>query len=101
MVTKGGRPETLDVWGPAVNGFLKSAWNQDITRRPDSKRASAVLKRLATQAAGGSEVELNNFRRKSTFVNRDSAREERTKMKAKNSSLSAVAEDDEDEDDLA
>ena len=87
----------MDAWGPAVCGFLKSAWNTDITKRPDSGRASAVLKRLATQAAGGSELELNNFRRKSTFVNRNSAREERASLKAKTSSLSAVTEDNEED----
>ena len=73
VVQKGARPKSDDEgWGPSLNGFIKSCWNRDLTKRPSAIRASAILKREAAKALGGKEFELNNFRRKSTFVNRDS-----------------------------
>lgn len=81
VVKKGGRPKIEDSWGPGMKGFLKSCWNQDLKRRPTAAKASLILKREAAKASGGGVVELNNFRRKSTFVNRDSLRERRAKMK--------------------
>lgn len=75
VVKKGGRPKTEDSWGPALCGFLRSCWNQDLNRRPTAAKASVILKREAAKVAGGSGLELNNFRRKSTFVNRNSLRE--------------------------
>jgi hypothetical protein len=74
VVKMGGRPKIDDFWGPAMKGFLNSCWHQDLERRPTAEKASAILKREASKVAGGSEVELNNFRRKSTFVNRNALR---------------------------
>ena len=74
VFTKGGRPKIEESWGPALKGFLNSSWHQDLERRPTAAKASAILKREASKVAGGSEVELNNFRRKSTFVNRNALR---------------------------
>ena len=78
VVHRGARPKTHDeVWGPSLTGFIKSCWHQDLTKRPSAQRASAILKREASKALGGKNLELNNFRRKSTFVNRESLREKR------------------------
>jgi len=77
VVIKGGRPKIDDSWGPAMKGFLNSCWNQDLNKRPTAAKASAILKREAAKVSGGASLELNNFRRKSTFVNRDSLRESR------------------------
>jgi hypothetical protein len=79
MVAKvGARPKIdKESWGPSLTGFIKSCWHQDLTKRPSASHASAVLKREAAKAIGGSDLELNNFRRKSTFVNRDSLIEKR------------------------
>ena len=77
VVIKGGRPKIDDKWGPAMKGFLNSCWNQDLNKRPTAAKASAILKREASKALGGKNLELNNFRRKSTFVNRESLREKR------------------------
>lgn len=74
VVGKGGRPKTEESWGPTLKGFLHSCWHQDLARRPTAEKASAILKREASKVAGGSELELNNFRRKSTFVNRNALR---------------------------
>lgn len=81
VVKKGGRPmiENTD-WGPGLKGFLKSCWNEDLTRRPTAAKASNILKREAAKVSGGVAVELNNFRRKSTFVNRESLREKRSSL---------------------
>ena len=70
VIQKGARPKVDESWGPALTGFLNSCWHQDLTKRPSAIRASAILKREAAKALGGKELELNNFRRKSTFVNR-------------------------------
>ena len=75
VVVMGGRPKLEDSWGPGLRGFLNSCWNQDLNKRSSASRASAILKREVNKVAGGGGVELNNFRRKSTFVNRDSLRE--------------------------
>lgn len=75
VVTKGGRPKVDDAWGPSLKGFVQSCWHQDLKRRPTAMKASVILKREASKVAGGSQLELNNFRRKSTFVNRESLRE--------------------------
>mmetsp|Transcript_9386 Transcript_9386/g.20867 ORF Transcript_9386/g.20867 Transcript_9386/m.20867 type:complete len:131 (-) Transcript_9386:151-543(-) len=75
VVVKGGRPQINDKWSPSLVGFLKSCWHQDLTRRPTSAKASIILKREAAKAGSGDEMGLNNFRRKSTFVNRNSRRE--------------------------
>lgn len=78
VIQRGARPKSDDEgWGPSLKGFIKSCWNQDLTKRPSAIRASAILKREAAKALGGKELELNNFRRKSTFVNRDSLVEKR------------------------
>ena len=78
VVHRGARPKTHDeVWGPSLTGFIKSCWHQDLTKRPSAQRASSILKREASKALGGKNLELNNFRRKSTFVNRESLREKR------------------------
>lgn len=77
VVIKGGRPKVDENWGPAMKGFLNSCWNQDLNKRPTAAKASAILKREAAKVSGGEGLELNNFRRKSTFVNRDSLRESR------------------------
>lgn len=74
VVKMGVRPKIDDFWGPAMKGFLNSCWHQDLERRPTEERASAILKREASKVAGGSEVELNNFRRKSTIVNKNALR---------------------------
>lgn len=77
VVSMGGRPKVEESWSPSLKGFLNSCWHQDLKRRPTAAKASAILKREAAKAAGGGNLELNNFRRKSTFVNRDSLRESR------------------------
>jgi len=75
VMVKGMRPKIEDAWGPSLVGFIGSCWNQDLKRRPTAAKASVILKREAAKVGGGSGLELNNFRRKSTFVNRDSLRE--------------------------
>ena len=75
VVQKGARPKIDESWGPSLKGLINSLWNQDLTKRPNASKASAILKREAAKAMAGDEAELNNFRRKSTFVNRDSLRE--------------------------
>ena len=77
VIQKGARPKVDESWGPALTGFLNSCWHQDFAKRPSAIRASAILKREAAKALGGKDLELNNFRRKSTFVNRDSLVEKR------------------------
>lgn len=77
IIQKGMRPKIENSWAPSLKGFLKSCWHQDLTKRPSAARASIILKREAAKAGGGSDLELNNFRRKSTFVNRNSLRERR------------------------
>jgi hypothetical protein len=77
IVSKGGRPKIEDSWGPTLKGFFNTCWSQDLTKRPNAARAAAILKREAAKVSGGAELELNNFRRKSTFVNRNSLRESR------------------------
>ena len=86
VVIKGGRPKVDESWGPALTGFLNSCWHRDLTKRPTAAKASLILKREAAKVSGGAELELNNFRRKSTFVNRDSLRESREFSK-KNASV--------------
>lgn len=78
VVIKGARPKINPAWGPSLNGFLKSCWHQDPTKRPTAAKVSAILKREAAKVSSGSDLELNNFRRKSTFVNRDSLRERKS-----------------------
>ena len=77
VVIRGGRPKIEDSWGPGMKGLLNLCWNQDLRRRPTATKASNILKRETAKVAGGSALELNNFRRKSTFVNRSSLRESR------------------------
>ena len=77
VIQKGARPKVDESWGPALTGFLNSCWHRDLTKRPTAAKASLILKREAAKVSGGAELELNNFRRKSTFVNRDSLRESR------------------------
>ena len=87
VVLKGCRPKVDEVWGPSLTGFLKSCWHQDLTKRPSAPHASAVLKReVAKFADGGGDLVLNNFRRKSTFVNRNALREKFQGRKSKSSS---------------
>ncbi len=74
VFSMGGRPKLEDSWGPSLKGFLNSCWHQDLEKRPTAGKASAILKREASKVASGNEVELNNFRRKSTFVNRNALR---------------------------
>ena len=74
VVSKGERPKLEESWSQILQEFLNSCWHQDLERRPTAEKASAILKREASKVAGGSEVELNNFRRKSTFVNRNALR---------------------------
>ena len=74
VFVNGGRPKLDDSWGPALKGFLNSSWHQDLERRPTAAKVSAILKREASKVGGGSEVELNNFKRKTTFVNRNALR---------------------------
>mmetsp|Transcript_5742 Transcript_5742/g.9799 ORF Transcript_5742/g.9799 Transcript_5742/m.9799 type:complete len:447 (-) Transcript_5742:134-1474(-) len=88
IVHKGGRPKLEESWGPSLRGFLNSCWHQDLTKRPTAAKASAILKREAAKVAGGSGLELNNFRRKSTFVNRDSLRERASTGARMNEALS-------------
>jgi len=97
VVDKGGRPIVEESWGPSIKGFLNSSWNKDLNRRPDSAKASAILKREVSKLTGGSDLELNNFRRKSTFVNRDSRREKASITKQTTSGLLAIEELSEDE----
>lgn len=78
VVENGGRPSVDDSWGPTLKGFLNLCWHQDATRRHSFARASLILKREASKVSGGSDLELNNFRRKSTFVNRSSLRERKS-----------------------
>lgn len=80
VVVQGGRPKIDDAWGAGIRGFLNMCWNQDLKKRPTSAKASAILKREAAKVSGGGGVDLNNFRRKSTFVNRDSLREKKSIM---------------------
>ncbi|KAL7469906.1 hypothetical protein ACHAXS_010154 [Conticribra weissflogii] len=82
VVQRGSRPKVDDSWGPSLKGLINSLWHQDLTKRPEAARASMVLKREAAKAMGGEEIELNNFRRKSTFVNRDSLREKHSLKKS-------------------
>lgn len=83
VVVMGGRPKVEDSWGPSLKGFLQSCWNQDLKKRPSAAMASKILKREAAKVAGGGALELNNFRRKSTFVNREALRERSTMSKMK------------------
>lgn len=89
VVIKGGRPKVEDSWGPSLKGFIQSCWHQDLKRRPTAAKASTILKREASKVAGGGAMELNNFRRKSTFVNRDSLRERSTIVSQTKSAVTA------------
>lgn len=77
VVHKGARPKINDSWGKSLKGFISSCWHQDLTRRPTAAKASIILKREASKLAGDEDLMLNNFRRKSTYVNRESLRERR------------------------
>ena len=77
VVAQGARPKLDPAWGPALKGFLASSWHADPGRRPAAAKASNMLKREAEKAKGGGGAELDSFRRKSTFVNRNALRERR------------------------
>ena len=64
-------------WGPRLRSLLGLCWHQDPGRQPAASKASAILKREASKVAGADAADLNSFRRKSTFVNRESLRERR------------------------
>ena len=96
VVSKGGRPKTDEAWGPSLIGFLTSCWHQDLTRRPSASHASSVLKREAAKLAGdGDGLVLNNFRRKSTFVNRNALRETKSQGGRRFKLSSSIASIDE------
>jgi hypothetical protein len=82
VVVKGGRPQMEESWGKSLTGFISSCWDQDLTKRPSAARASNILKREVAKVSDGGASDLNNFRRKSTFVNRESLRERRSIVKA-------------------
>ena len=82
VVLKGSRPKVDESWSASLSGFLSACWNHDLTKRPSASRASNILKREVAKVSDGGASDLNNFRRKSTFVNRDSLRERRSVMKA-------------------
>ena len=91
---QGGRPAMDKSWGPSLSGFIGACWNQDLTKRPSAARASNILKREVTKVSDGGASDLNNFRRKSTFVNRSSLRERRATLKAAASATSASSHED-------
>ena len=84
VVLQGGRPKLDESWGKSLSSFIGACWNQDLTKRPSASRASNILKREVAKVSDGGASDLNNFRRKSTFVNRDSLRERRNIVKAGN-----------------
>jgi len=86
VVLQGGRPKLDESWGKSLSSFIGACWNQDLTKRPSASRASNILKREVAKVSDGGASDLNNFRRKSTFVNRDSLRERRNIVKAGNGS---------------
>jgi len=90
VVVKRGRPESDESWSASLSGFLSACWNHDLTKRPSAARASNILKREVAKVSDGGASDLNNFRRKSTFVNRDSLRERRSVMKAAAAAASAA-----------
>ena len=77
VAVKGSRPQIDESWSKSLQGLISSCWNQDLTKRPSAARASNILKREVAKVSDGGASDLNNFRRKSTFVNRDSLRERR------------------------
>mmetsp|Transcript_18852 Transcript_18852/g.30884 ORF Transcript_18852/g.30884 Transcript_18852/m.30884 type:complete len:444 (-) Transcript_18852:145-1476(-) len=83
VVLKGGRPKLHESMGKSLYSFIASCWHQDLTKRPSASRASNILKREVAKVSDGGASDLNNFRRKSTFVNRESLRERRSIIKAK------------------
>ena len=89
VVSKGARPKIEELWGPSLSGFLKECWHQDLTRRPSAARASSILKREVAKAAGDDNaLVLNNFKRKSTFVNREALREKfSSSLRSRNSDI--------------
>ena len=93
VVVKGGRPQIDDSWGPSLRGFLASCWHQDLSKRPTATKASLILKREAAKVGGGSGMELNNFRRRSTYVNVNALRE--NKSKSTLAKMKAALADDE------
>jgi serine/threonine protein kinase len=90
VVLKGSRPKVDESWSASLSGFLSACWNHDLTKRPSAARASNILKREVAKVSDGGASDLNNFRRKSTFVNRDSLRERRSVMKAAAAASAAV-----------
>ena len=82
VVVKGGRPKNDETWSKSLSGFITACWNHDLKKRPSAARASNILKREVAKVSDGGASDLNNFRRKSTFVNRASLRERRSVMKA-------------------
>ena len=82
VVVKGGRPKLDESMGKSLYSFITSCWHQDLTKRPPASRASNILKREVAKVSDGGASDLNNFRRKSTFVNRASLRERRSVAKA-------------------
>ncbi|KAL7429477.1 hypothetical protein ACHAXM_001711 [Skeletonema potamos] len=94
VVVKGGRPQMEESWGKSLTGFISSCWDQDLTKRPSAARASNILKREVVKVSDGGASDLNNFRRKSTFVNRESLRERRSIVKAAAAASSVQHEDE-------
>ena len=97
VVVKRGRPETIESWGASLSGFLSACWNHDLTKRPSAARASNILKREVAKVSDGGASDLNSFRLKSTFVNRDSLRERRSVMRAAAAASAAVVSKHDDE----
>lgn len=79
VVNLGGRPTIDDSWGPMLKGFIHSCWHQDLEMRPTAEKASAILKRELSKIVGGNGMNLNNFKRNSTDVNRNALRERKVK----------------------
>mmetsp|Transcript_4968 Transcript_4968/g.7588 ORF Transcript_4968/g.7588 Transcript_4968/m.7588 type:complete len:437 (-) Transcript_4968:1092-2402(-) len=82
VVLKGARPKIDESMGKSLYCFIEACWHQDLTKRPSASRASNILKREVAKITDGGASDLNNFRRKSTFVNRESLRERRSILKA-------------------
>ena len=82
VYTSGSRPQLKECWSKSLSSFISACWDQDPSKRPSASRASNILKREVTKISRGGTTDLNNFRRRSTFVNRNSLKERRSMIRA-------------------